>query len=308
MLTTTILRLTPPALKRTARKALRAATNTWIRGRARALGVPASAAAYDAFTLRLAAEFECRVPIAAKLGNGLAMHVVWSDHVSNHILAAGYYERETVAVLERFLRPGMTFLDIGGHIGQYSLVASPLVGPTGQVHSFEPDPETFAWLRDNCRRNGLTNVRLNQVGLADRASVQTLYFSYRHDIGSNSLAQPKHFSGRSVDVTCLRLDDYVRSHGIGRVHLCKMDVEGAELAVLRGGERLFSGPQRPVLILEFEEERQRAFGASCRDLASWLGQRGYKLYTIGERSEPYTPGPDDPPSLNILALPEGVQL
>ena len=301
----TLLRLTPGPVKRTARRALRGGVMASIRARGALLGVPASADGYAGLIRSLSQEFDCRLPIRARLGNGLLLDVVWRDHVSESIARSGYYEPETVALFERFLRPGMVALDIGGHIGQYTLVASKLVGPSGQVHSFEPDPETFAWLERNCRLNALANVRTNRIALSESAGTQTFYFATTHDIGSNSLAEPLNFSGRKADVQCLPLDAYLRERGVSRVHLVKMDVEGAEMAVLAGGEQLFSSPERPILIMEFEEKRQRAFGRSCREMGGWLVAHGYDLYRIGERLDPYTPGDADPRSLNVLAVPRG---
>jgi FkbM family methyltransferase len=300
-----LLKLTPPPVKRAGRSLLRSGTRAWIRGRGAALGVPASAEGYDGLTRGLALEFDCRLPLRGRLGNGLAIEVVWRDHVSESILRSGYYEPETVALFERFLRPGMVALDVGAHIGQYTLVAARLVGPAGQVHSFEPDPETAAWLAGNVARNELGNVRVNRIALSESEALRTFYFATTHDIGSNSLAEPLNFSGRKAQVQCMPLDAYLASHGVARVHLVKMDVEGAELAVLRGGERLFSSAERPILIMEFEEKRQRAFGASCRILGEWLVDHGYSLHRIGAKLEPYTPSDADPPSLNVLAVPEG---
>jgi len=303
-----LLKWTPPPLKRAGRSFLRSGTKAWIRGRGATLGVPATADDYDALTRALALEFDCRLPLRGRLGNGLAIEVVWRDHVSESILRSGYYEPETVALFERFLQPGMVALDVGAHIGQYTLVAARLVGPTGQVHSFEPDPETCAWLEGNCARNSLPNVHVNRIALSESTGTRTFYFATTHDIGSNSLAEPLNFSGRKAQVECMPLDSYLASRGLARVHLVKMDVEGAELAVLRGGERLFSNPERPVLIMEFEEKRQRAFGASCRILAQWLVDHGYSLYRVGAKLEPYAPSDADPPSLNVLAVPEGFDL
>ena len=306
--TSLLLRLTPGPVKRAGRRILAPPALAWIRARAALFGVPASADGYDRLTRALALEFDGRLPIRTRLGNGLPIDVVWRDHVSEHILRSGYYEPETVALFERYLRPGMRVLDVGAHIGQYSLIAGQLVGSGGQVHAFEPDPATFAWLQRNCRRSGLGNIRTSRIALSDSSGMRTFYFATTQDIGSNSLAEPLNFSGRKAEVRCMRLDDYLREQGVSRVHLVKMDVEGAELGVLRGGEGLFSGPERPVLIMEFEKKRQLAFGSSCRELGAWLVDRGYALYRVGAKLEPYTPGDADPPSLNVLAVPEALDV
>ncbi|HEX2438754.1 MAG TPA: FkbM family methyltransferase [Methylomirabilota bacterium] len=299
-----MLKVTPRPIKRGARRALRTAVQAWIKGRTTVFGIPTSDSSYDTLTVKLAKEFDCRLPLRARLGNGMTVRVARGDYISEHILAHGYYEPDTVALFHRYLKPGMTVLDIGAHIGQYTMVASLLVGTSGHVHSFEPDPDTFALLRRNCRDNGLGNVTLNALALTEAPTIQTFYFSYGEDIGSNSLAEPRFFSGRTAQVQCIRLADYIRTRNLDRVHFVKMDVEGAELGVLRGGGDLFEGTARPILVMEFEEERQRAFGQSCATLGAWLTARGYRLFRIGPELTPYRPSASDPRSLNILGLPE----
>src|SRR4030095_4117195 len=178
-----VLKVTPRPVKQVAKRVLRIGANSWIQGRAWTFGVPTSIEAYDPFTLKLAAEFDCRVPLTTRLGNGMTMQVAWADHVSRHILTAGYYEPDTVALFHRFIQPGMVVLDVGAHVGQYSLVASRLVGESGARHTFEPDPDTFAWLQGNCRRNNLTNVTLNRLALSDVNEMKTFYFATTSDIG-----------------------------------------------------------------------------------------------------------------------------
>src|ERR1017187_7387482 len=68
------------------------------------------------------------------------------------------YEPETKILLSNIIRPGMTFLDVGAHVGHYTLLAARLVGPTGHVYAFEPEPENYAILTKNIALNGYTNV------------------------------------------------------------------------------------------------------------------------------------------------------
>jgi FkbM family methyltransferase len=246
-----------------------------------------------------------RVPVRTKLGNGMAVTVPWNDACGRAIWQCGYYEPDSVRLVEKLLRPGMVFLDLGANIGQYSLVASRGVGPGGQVHSFEPDPETFRWLTRNVRRNQLTNISLNQVALFDEAGKKELYLATPQDTGSNSFALPWTFSGETCEVCCTRLDEYLKARRIDRVDVVKVDVEGAELPALMGGtEILFKSKHKPLLIVEFEERRQQAFGTSCAALAEFLTKQGYALFrSWAPVAEPYVPGPGNPPSLNVLAIP-----
>src|SRR5262245_6918309 len=92
---------------------------------------------------RLANDLGYRIPGNGRLRNGMEIRVPRNSGVGRVILSGSYYEVETVALLKRLLSPGRVFLDAGANVGQYTLVGSPLVGDTGTVHSFEPDPETF---------------------------------------------------------------------------------------------------------------------------------------------------------------------
>lgn len=246
-----------------------------------------------------------RLPVKGRLRNGMSIWVPWNDHIGQIIYADGYYEPDLVAVIERILKPGMVFFDVGAHIGQYTLVASQVVGQTGQLHSFEPDPETYGFLEASVALNNLDNVHLNRAALSSQAGVGQLYLASVSRLGDNSLAPPKGYSGVSCEVRCLTLDEYITAKRLSRVDVMKVDIEGAELAMLQGGRQLFSLSTRPVVIMEFEEARQQAFGSSCRELAVFFIQNGYQLFAVerGHLRE-YSPGPDDPVSLNVLAVPK----
>jgi len=246
-----------------------------------------------------------RIPAIATLANGMKLTVAWNDFVGRAIYEAGCYEQDTVALLQTLLKPGMVFLDVGAHVGQYTLTASRLVGPTGQVHSFEPDPNTFRWLSINVRRNKLANVRLNQVALFAEPGKRSLYLATPRDIGSNSLSQPANYAGTVCDVPCFTLDEYVALRRVRCVDVMKIDIEGAEYSMLQGAGGLLSRENKPLLIIEFEEARQKAFGSSCAKLAHLLRSYGYTLFRIADHPlQEYVEHPDDPPSLNILAVPQ----
>lgn len=250
-----------------------------------------------------------RVPVWARLGNGLRVRVALNDMIGRQIYEHGYYEPDTVRLVEKLLEKDMVVMDVGAHVGQYTLVASKLVGEGGQVHSFEPDPLTFDWLKTNVEANRLQNVTVSQTAVAGDQGPKRLFYSKVRDIGSNSLAEQGNYSrsGRWCVVPCTTLDAYARAHGLSRIDFIKADVEGAELGMLQGARGILGSAEPPVLLLEFEEERQRAFGSSCARLAEELDRYGYSLWKIDEHLEPYSPGPGDPPSLNILAVPSSRQ-
>jgi FkbM family methyltransferase len=277
------------------------AVSTWVR---LALLFSRRAAVNHWLVASVLTTLSMRIAVWTRLANGLKIRVAWNDLVGSRIYERGCYEQDTVRLIETLVEPGSVVLDVGAHVGQYSLIAGQRVGVSGQVHSFEPDPGTFAWLAGNVRANHFRNITVNQCAVGADQEPKRLYFSTTDDIGSNSLViqKPSHRTGRSALVNCTTLDAYASAKALARVDVIKADVEGAELAMLQGARRILGSPTPPILILEFEEERQRAFGSSNVRLAEELAKHGYTLWRIGESLEPYYPSPSDPPSINVLAV------
>ena len=247
-----------------------------------------------------------RVAVKARLGNGMRVIVPWNDDGGRAICDDGFYEPASVDVFERLLRPGMVVVDAGANVGQYTLVASGVVGDAGRVVSFEPDPITCQWLRRNMEINGLRNVSVHQLALYSERTTLELFLATSRDTGSNSLVgEPWVSAARTERVECVPLDECLAAQGVRSVDVIKIDIEGAELFALQGAENVLR-TSRPLLMLEFEEERQRASGHSCAELAAFLEERGYELFRVSTPPlQPYHPGRFEPPSLNVLAIPHG---
>jgi hypothetical protein len=208
----------------------------------------------------------------------MKIRVFWGQIVGTGILVNGFHETHTVRVVKQLLKSGMTFIDVGANIGQYTLLASELIGPRGSVHSFEPEPRAFRLLQDNVSRNQLANVTLSQCAVA----------------AASAPSQP---------VPRLSLDDYVRDRRIGRVDLIKIDIDGGELDVLEGARQLLSCAH-PQLIVEFAEGNQAPLGRSCAELAHFLKGLGYDLFCIDPREGlfPYAPWGPEHAYYNVLAV------
>jgi FkbM family methyltransferase len=255
---------------------------------------------------QMAADLNYRIAVDTRLGNGMKIRVVWTDVIGYSIALDGYYDLPIVRVIQELLKPGMTFVDVGAHVGQYSLLASGLVGREGAVHSFEPEPATFALLQHNVLINGLRNVHPVRCALAESSKEVELYVARPDNIGQTSLRQPDNFSGVQVKVQCRTLDDYAEGHGLGRINLIKIDVEGAELDVLLGARWILSRNPKPHIIIEFWEKFLQAYGSSCAQVAEFLEGSGYSLFWIGETGlTPYLPM-KNAELFNVLGVPRAV--
>jgi FkbM family methyltransferase len=199
------------------------------------------------------------------------IEVTTREAVSRTIFLYGTFEISETRLVQAFLRPGMTFLDVGAHIGYYTLIAARLVGETGRVVSFEPGDATRAHLEANVARNGFRNVEIRAEALAETSGQVGFYPSaVESNQGLSSIVDPGDGRAPAVTVPSVSLDDFMARLG-RRVDFLKMDIEGAELQVIRGGQRVFSGPEAPPLIFEAHQlapvaEALRALGYHIRRL------------------------------------------
>ena len=132
-----------------------------------------------------------------------------------------------------------------------------------------------------------------------------MYMAKPHNVGATSFRDQYCASDQTFQVACTTLDNYLEQNGVGKVDVMKIDVEGAEGMVLKGAEKLLSGPDRPAIVLEFEESAQQRFGSSCAQLTSMLTAHGYKLDRITEQGLiPYVPKDPEDFSFNVLARPQ----
>jgi FkbM family methyltransferase len=190
----------------------------------------------------------------------------------------------SLMVFDDLVRPGDVVIDVGAHRGVYSDRLSRLVGDTGRVHSFEPNPDGLAVLRSVARHR--RNITIHAMALSDRRGAASLLRPVVTGARVNamsSLSNPMVEAGShdSVSVRVGRLDDELRSEP-ARIVLIKIDVEGHEHEVLDGGHELID-KSRPYLVIEIEQRhRQRPLAETFE----WLSNRGYQGYflTPGGRS------------------------
>jgi FkbM family methyltransferase len=176
--------------------------------------------------------------------------------------------------LAECLRSGMVFYDIGANIGFFSLLGARLVGPTGRVFAFEPEPALLPRLRENIERNGLTQI--TTIGKAAAAVSGETPFEPADprrspDFGLGRVRE--NAGSTTLQVPAVSLNDFVMDHPWPDVVKC--DVEGAEVDVLRGATRLLR-TRRTIFVIEVHSaELERA----AREL---LELHGYTVTRLDE--------------------------
>ena len=171
----------------------------------------------------------------------------------------GSYEREQTRLFEAHVRPGQTVLDVGAHVGYYTLLASSLVGPRGAVWAFEPSPHNARFLRRHVRLNRCANVRVEEGAVSSREG--TAWFAPGSGSGTGHLAGSGRFQVRTV-----ALDAWCAEREI-RPDVVKIDVEGAEREVLEGARRVLE-TARPLLFLSTHGAEVHA---ACLELLRGVG-------------------------------------
>ncbi len=188
------------------------------------------------------------------------------------------YEPEVWKLLTGEVRPGDVVADVGANIGLFTIALARRVPPGGVVHAFEPDPENFRRLSRHCALNAVKDqVRLHRAAVGDRDG--RISFSGGHGLESHIGGGPG-----SEEVDCVSLDSVFSSQP---VDVLKIDVEGFEEGVLRGGKRLLIDESRAprFLYIEVHPFAWEAARTTSDSLLGFLDDCRYEVtHLTGERA------------------------
>ena len=226
---------------------------------------------------RLAKRLTTR-PLWVELQPGVMMRLDPRDMISRVLLETGEWEQDTWRAIASHLGPGRTFVDVGAHIGHCSLMAAGVVGPNGLVIAIEGNPRTVKQLRDNVWASG-ARVNVQSAVCSSSEKFVDFFISSGKIRGKSSISQANasvaEGSPSSDQIKAYPLDSILTQLRMSRVDVLKIDVEGAELEVLRGAKDTLTR-HRPVLIIELEEELLATMGTSSSEVHDLLATYGYR--------------------------------
>jgi len=171
------------------------------------------------------------------------------------------------------LEKGMTVVDIGANIGYYTLLAAKRIGVRGQVISFEPDPFNYKRLVENVQMNGWNNVKAFQLAVSDFNGEKKLNIPKLGRSGSTFVIRSN--IANSITVNTISLDSFLRDSP----DLIKIDVEGAELEVLRGMRNILA-IGKVKLICEIHPALLSSLGYSTKEIEDLLKHYEYNIYLV----------------------------
>jgi FkbM family methyltransferase len=209
----------------------------------------------------------------------LGAYKFYADPTSNFglSLAKGEYESELLLLVQKYLSPGSTFLDLGANEGFFAVIASKLVGPTGRVVAVEPQSRLGSVILKNLALNECANCTIVQAATSDFSGEITIHLAPTTNTGSTSVF---HFTKYPVEkeiVRSLTLTDLLNELGIDKFDFVKVDIEGAEYNVFMAAKDVLLSGRLARIELEFHSDILRNQGYVEEDLHKHMQECGYVL-------------------------------
>lgn len=227
--------------------------------------------------------------------DGLVWSLDRSDYMSQDLYWSSANDRAELRHALRVMPRGGVMLDVGANFGSYCVTMADRLHQQCTIHAFEPHPIVFERLRTNIALNGATAVIAYHEGLSDREDTASVVETRGHS-GATYLRP-----GRDVAVTTL--DRFCERVALAQLDLVKIDAEGAELRILRGGAATLTR-FRPALLLELNAPTLAREGGSIADVLAWLRSSNYRVYSITPLREIVSGGGAVPDAVfNVWCLP-----
>lgn len=213
-------------------------------------------------------------------------------YIPGRTYLAGSYEPEVTRFFLTAIGEGQAVVDIGANIGYYTLIASKIVGPSGKVYAFEPDPVHYGYLLENIEANRCSNVEAVQKAVTSGVEGEALFWP------SGSAGSLYGGPGTpSVVVRTISLDEFFARLGWPRVDFVKIDVEGAETEAIEGMAQVSERNPTLRMVTEFVDSSLRRSGTGPEEFFGTLGHIGFTRFLVFEENLRFLSLPGDLPWL-----------
>lgn len=215
---------------------------------------------------------------------GDKMYIDMSDpSIPKELYLTGIHEREVTPLFKRVVKEGMTVIDIGAHIGYYTLLAANLVGEKGRVFAFEPGSGNYSLLVRNIEVNEYENVIPLNKAVSNKSGTAKLFLC--SDNKGDHRLWPSCEDREWVEVEIISLDKFFESYDT-KIDVIKMDIQGGEMAALQGMDKLIMRNLNLKIITEFWPSGIEETGFLATEFLNKLIKYDFKLYHISHEIEP----------------------
>lgn len=224
--------------------------------------------------------FKNKKGLIAVRTNNYKMYVDLSDLIiSKKLIQYGYWEKGVTDLFKKIIKSGMIIVDVGAHVGYYSLFFSKYTGKSGKVFAFEPDSYNFKIFRKNILLNKINNIVAENMAVSDKNGYARLFLD-ENNLGAHSLISSES-SDNYINIKSAKLDDYFKEI---KIDLIKMDIEGAEARAIEGMSEILRRNPNIKLIMEFFPELILKAGYSPEAMIEKLLSFGFHIFMIGHQT------------------------
>ena len=209
--------------------------------------------------------------------DGRKMYVHNNDGLALSIFKT--YEPDQTEIVKKVVNPGDIVIDIGAHVGYYTLLLAQIVGDKGRVYAFEPDPENFQLLKKNIEINKFQNVTLEQKAVSNKNEKIQLFIDKENRAENRIYDAKMNNIGESLQVESIRLDDYFQNLE-QEINFIKIDAEGSESDIFHGMTSIIKKNSNLKIITEYFPFLVKKFGLEPEKFIHLLSDLGFQLYDI----------------------------
>lgn len=190
-------------------------------------------------------------------------------------------EREEISFISKVISKGSLCIDVGANVGFYALHFAKWVGKNGRVHAFEPDPNNFKLLNENCVLNNFTSIiQTHNIAFSDQSGLMPFYQTGAAHSGWGSLYEFKDIAVSRINVPTITMDDFLQSQKINQVDFLKVDVEATEFEFLEGAKYSLKTQIFKYILIEFNGPRLEERGKNIHDFVKIFSDNNYRAMGI----------------------------
>jgi len=214
--------------------------------------------------------------------DGHKIHIDKTDWVlSQELILNKKWEAFETSIFLQYLKPGDVVLDLGAHIGYYTLLAARAVGNIGKVYAFEPDPRSFRLLTKNVIENGYNNVILVNKAVTAKNENIRLYIHAKNT--GDHRAYDSHDNRKSIPIQAIALDDFLKREQT--VDLIKMDIQGSEIDALLGARHILKNNKGVIILTELSPIGFQLNHSSSMKYIELLRKNHFIIYYLDEEKQ-----------------------